>query len=213
MYLNSYYNKIIDSNMFKIFKEKHFNYVDNNDDEKINSIKELYKKLDKRVLLPIYKIQNKKDYYNLNINSKNTETKINIIKTWIENINNEYHYNIIISFKYLNYKKYVSNIIFDNIPYELSSKINSYLYPAYIDVTFKITIDCYTYPFTFHKWKFLNTKIFSSESNLTINEINTFYKNICIEHQNDYFENWTPAISLEHDILDLITKMNFELFI
>ena len=125
-----------------------------------------------------------------NIQDKNLDIQLN------QNGNN-----FLLSF---NYDKKIKYTQFADLPDDINREIYSFLYPNYIHVTYEISFDN-GYPFVAPIWE-----LYSIDYRCTIDEIYIpGYYNYLIEnhnHQNNL--DWSAAIVLEKDILELILKLN-----
>ena len=126
--------------------------------------------------------------------------------------------------------------IIDGIPLDISRKIHAYISYSTIQLTFTITFT-ETYPFTPPKWSLKDeNSIVSNVSNLSI-PIRDYYQELVNNHNNQYkrspdldtegsepfpfsvndphtksryaeYYYWTPAYTIEKDILNFIMRIN-----
>lgn len=89
------------------------------------------------------------------------------------------------------------------LPLDISRVIASYL-PTIIDIYVEILLP-YNYPFTQPVWSLCNVL-----HNITLPPINIeeYFKYLVNNHNQQYERCWTPAISIEKNILDFIQKTN-----
>lgn len=212
--MNSFILNNIVNNEIQNFKNYYFKHLIIDDDNN-TLIKQIYKKLNNRILKFLYEINRNPNYFNIH-NKKNKEKVIiKIIDTGFILHNNTYYFNINLCIEYLNYNNTKSNKIINYLPLpnDINNLIQDFVSYQYIKLFLNIQIDCNNYPFRPHRIKLNKIESNLYKSNLTNSQLLNFYKDICESHSYIYNDDWSPAITLESEILDLITKLNFELFI
>jgi hypothetical protein len=112
----------------------------------------------------------------------------------------------LLHFKYTKKIKYIQ---FRDLPEDINNEINSYLC-NYIHVTYKVLFGN-NYPISPPTWSLYSLDYKKYNTLYKVNVL-TYYKYIIDLHNKRNDCNWTPAITLESDCLDLIILNNFEHF-
>ena len=105
---------------------------------------------------------------------------------------------------YLNiifYKFHIYN--FSSLPVEINNIIYKFL-TDYINITTIIKFPN-SYPYVQPKWSLYNIKHNIHSPPI---DIRHYYSYILHRHNKEYKNDWTPAVSLESDILNLLQKIN-----
>ena len=94
------------------------------------------------------------------------------------------------------------NIDINMFPKEINNIISSYA-SDFINIRLKIQhLDCY--PFKAPLWSLLDV-LYNIKLPLNLND---YYNYIVKNHNDKYNSDWSPAISIEKDILEFIQKIN-----
>lgn len=146
-----------------------------------------------------YNINKLDENFNIS-NTKETKIKISAIINESEN-------NILLKIKFINEPFTLNEINIRQLPPEINKIIASYI-PSYIEIN---TIIHYThnleqtqYPFRPPTWNLISV-IDKSSSSINLQE---YYQYIMNCHNHQYQLSWSPAIWIEHDILNFITRIN-----
>ena len=141
-----------------------------------------------------YNINKLDEYFNIS-NTKETKIKISAITNESEN-------NVLLKIKFINEPFTLNETNIRQLPKEINKIIASYI-PSYIEIN---TIIHYLehYPFNPPTWN-LTSVIDKSSSSINLQE---YYQYIVNCHNHQYQLSWSPAIWIEHDILNFIERIN-----
>lgn len=126
-------------------------------------------------------------------------------KISIEKFQNDYDIDqgyCILSVNYERNKLFLSKDFFYSLPIEINKEIMSYL-PEYIHLKFQIDFKM-GYPFHQPHWSLQSvTHNMSTQMNLE-----HYYKYLVKKHNKMNYNNWTPAIYIDFDLIEFLTLIN-----
>lgn len=106
---------------------------------------------------------------------------------------------IILSILYYSYNEFLK---IKELPFEISCIIHSYLYNK-MEINILITYPL-EYPFVRPIWSLINVK----HNFKTLLNLNKYYKYLIDKHNHKHLQYWSPAISIDRNILEFIQQIN-----
>ena len=143
-----------------------------------------------------FKDTNIEDYFEILKQNNKENIKCQIKTELIENQN-------IICFEIHFFKDSDYFYNFFKLPDEINNEIYKFYNKEFINIKMSIHYGN-NYPFHPPIWKLLDVK---NNINIHIN-IFDYYAEIINNHNSAYKKDWSPAIDIHHDILDIIQKIN-----